>query len=56
MFTKILNDNEVIKFKELTGLNVKKVFISKNRKYYYATIVDLSLKIRVSEELANIFM
>ena len=56
MFTKILNDNEVIKFKELTGLNVKKVFISKNKKYYYATIVDLLLKIRISKNLASKFM
>ena len=56
MFTKILNDNEVNKFNEITGMKVMKVFISKNKKYYYATIVDKSLKVRISKELANKFI
>ena len=41
MFTKILNDNEVNKFNELTGMKVMKVFISKNKKYYYACCLRL---------------
>ena len=56
MYTKILNDEEVNKFTELTGVKATKVFISKNNKYYYATIVDESLKIRISEELASKFI
>lgn len=56
MFTKILNDNEVNKFNELTGMKATKLFISKNKKYYYATIVNQSVKIRISKKLANEFI
>lgn len=56
MFTRILTDSEVNRFNELTGVKASKVFISKNNKYYYATIVDESLKIRISEELASKFI
>lgn len=56
MYTKILNEKEVKEFTNITDIKASKVFISKNNKYYYATIVDESLKIRISEELAKIFL
>lgn len=56
MFTKILTDSEVNLFTELTGVKATKVFISKNNKYYYATIVDLLLKVRICKELASKFI
>jgi hypothetical protein len=56
MYTKILNDKEVKEFTNITDIKATKVLISKNKKYYYATIVDESLKIRISEELAKIFL
>lgn len=56
MFTRILTDSEAIKFSELIGLKATKIFISKNNKYYYATIVDESLKIRISEDLVKLFI
>ena len=37
MFTKILNEDETKKFVELTSLKASKVFISKNKKYYYTS-------------------
>ncbi len=56
MFTRILNDDEVKLFNDLTGMNTKRVFISKNHKYYYATIVDTLAKIRISKAIAIKFM
>lgn len=56
MYTKILNNEEVKKFSEITDIKATRVLISKNNKYYYATIVDQLLKIRISEELAKIFL
>lgn len=56
MFTKILTDNEAQKFSELTGIRSTKVLISKGKRYYYATIVNQSVKIRISKELASIFI
>lgn len=56
MFTRILTDSEVNLFTELTGIKATKIFISKNNKYYYATIVDQLLKIRISKELAKVFI
>lgn len=56
MCTRILNDAEVQLFNDLTGINAAKVFISKNRKYYYVTIVDYLFRIRISEELARKFI
>lgn len=56
MYTKILNEKEVKEFTNITDIKASKVFISKNNKYYYATIVDQLLKIRISEELASKFI
>lgn len=56
MFTRILNDEESKRFSDITGIKATKVFISKNNKYYYATIVDLLLKVRISSKLANEFI
>lgn len=56
MFTKILNDAEIQLFNDLTGINAVKVFISKNHKYYYATIVDKFKKIRIRKEIAKKFI
>lgn len=56
MFTRILTDSEVNRFNELTGVKASKVFISKNKRYYYATIVDLLLKVRICKELASKFI
>ena len=44
MFTKILNEDETKKFVELTSLKASKVFISKNKKYYYAIIFNQNIK------------
>ncbi len=56
MYTKILNSEQVKEFTNITDIKATKVLISKNKKYYYATIIDQSLKIRISKELANKFM
>lgn len=56
MYTKILNNEEVKIFSEITDIKATRVLISKNNKYYYATIVDQLLKIRISEELASKFI
>mgnify|MGYP000007629852 FL=1 len=56
MFTKILNEDETKKFVELTSLKASKVFISKNKKYYYAIIFNHNIKIRISRELASKFI
>lgn len=56
MFTKILTQDQVKQFSELTGLKATKVFISKNKKYYYVTIVDELIKLRISKELASKFI
>lgn len=54
----ILNENQIQKFNKIVGLNVDKVFINKNKKYYYATLltIDQEVKIRISNELANKFI
>ena len=56
MFTKRLNDEQIKIFNKETGLKATIVFISKNKKYYYATIIDNSTKLRISKELANLFI
>lgn len=56
MFMKILNQEEIKMFGELTGIDAKIIFISKNNKYYYVTIVDNNLKLRISKELASKFI
>ncbi len=56
MLTKILNEEEVKSFSKLTGIKARKIFISKNKRYYYATIVDLLLKVRISKEIASKFV
>lgn len=56
MFTRILTDDEARKFSELTGIRSTRVLISKGKRYYYATIVNQSVKIRISKELANKFI
>ena len=56
MFTKILNNNQVEEFGKLTGIKATTVFISKDKKYYYASIVDNSIKVRISKELASMFV
>ena len=56
MFTRVLTDVEVKKFSELTGIKSTKVLISKGKRYYYATIVNQSVKIRISKDLANEFI
>lgn len=56
MFTRVLTDVEAKKFSELTGVKSTRVLISKGKKYYYATIVDKSLKVRISKELASNFI
>lgn len=53
MFTKILSDEEIRKFNEETGIKATKMLLHKNRKYYYVTIIDESIKLRISKELAN---
>ena len=56
MFIRVLTDIEVKKFSELTGVKSTRVLISKGKKYYYATIVDESIKVRISKDLANVFV
>lgn len=56
MYTKILSDEEVKKFTDITDIKAVKVLISKNKKYYYATIIDQSIKIKISKELASKFI
>ncbi len=56
MFMKILDESEIKKFGELTGIDAKKIFISKNNRYYYVNIVDYDLKLRISKELASKFV
>lgn len=54
----ILNEEQIKQFNKLVELNVDKVFISKNKKYCYATLltVDQEVKIRISNELASKFI
>lgn len=56
MFMKILNQEERKIFGELTGIDANKIFINKNNRYYYVTIVDYDLKLRISKELASKFV
>ena len=56
MFTRILTDDESQKFSKLMGIKSTKVLISKGKRYYYATIVNQSVKIRISKELASTFI
>ncbi len=53
MFTKILSDEEIRKFTNETGIKATSVLLHKNRKYYYVTIIDESIKLRISKELAS---
>ncbi|MCI8346640.1 MAG: hypothetical protein HFJ12_01655 [Bacilli bacterium] len=54
----ILNENQIQEFNKIVGLNVDKIFISKNKKYYYAILltIDREIKIRISNELASKFI
>lgn len=52
----ILNDNQVEEFGRATGIEAKKIFISRNNRYYYVIIVDYDLKLRISKDLANKFI
>lgn len=56
MFTKILTKEQVKEFNKLRGLNATSVFISKNKKYYYATIVEHCIKTRIGKTLAIKFI
>lgn len=53
MFTKVLTDEQVKKFTDETGIKATSMLLHKNRKYYYVTIIDESIKLRISKELAN---
>lgn len=53
MFTKVLTDEQVKKFTDETGVKATKMLLHKNRKYFYITIIDESVKLRISKELAN---
>lgn len=56
MFTKVLSESQVKEFSDLTGIKATKMLLHKNRKYYYVTIIDESVKLRISKELANKFI
>lgn len=56
MFTKVLTDKQVKIFINETGINATRILLSKNRKYYYVTIVDQPIKLRISNELANLIL
>lgn len=54
----ILNEEQIKQFNKAVGLDVDKVFINKNKKYYYATLltIDQQTKIKISDKLASKFM
>lgn len=56
MFTKVLTDKQVKEFSDITGIKATKMLLHKNRKYYYVTIIDESVKLRISKELASKFI
>lgn len=56
MFTKILDDKQVEEFNNIYKLDFQKILITKNKKYYYATVVDVLTKFRISEEVAKRFV
>ena len=56
MFTRVLTDDETQIFSKFTGIKSTRVFISKGKRYYYATIVNESIKVRISKELASVFI
>ena len=56
MKDKILNEKEIKLFGKLTGIKAAKIIISKTEKYYYATIIDNELKVRIRKELALKFI
>ena len=53
MFTKILSDEEIRKFTNETGIKATSMLLHKNKKYYYITIIDESIKLRISKELVS---
>lgn len=56
MFTKVLSDEQVKLFTDITGIKATKLLLHKNKKYFYITIVDELAKLRISKELANEFI
>lgn len=58
MKTVILNDDQLEEFNSLTGIKASKIFISKGKNYYYATILEVAkeVKLRISKDLANKFI
>ncbi len=53
MFTRALSEEQIKLFTVKTGIKATKILLHKNRKYYYVTIIDESVKLRISRELAN---
>ena len=56
MFTRVLTDEQVKRFTNETGIKATRLLLSKNKKYYYITIVDELIKLRISKELASKFI
>ena len=56
MEAKILNEEEMRKFTEETGIRAKYVIIYKYKKNYYVAVTNDIVNIHINEELANKFL
>lgn len=48
----ILKDERAERFYEITGIKGKRIIVYKNRRYYYAIVIDRSLCVRLDDEMA----
>lgn len=48
----ILRNERVERFCEVTGIKGKRIIVYKNRRYYYAIVIDRSLCVRLDDEMA----
>ncbi len=52
----ILKDERAERFYEVTGIKGKRIIVYKNRRYYYAIVIDKSFCVRLDEEMASEFI